>query len=489
MAIGYFIRQGDKTSCGGTVLESDTRVMMFGIAHAREGDAVTCGKDNKPYQIVGGVSQISSHGRRVAGTLDSVSSCPCRAQLLASTFKASYDFKEHAATQAAKASAVAQSATSVDNRAPAEPPPSSAVSAPFHPSSSFTEPSGQICQDLWQRYQQAAEKIVAPDGVLIADPKTRNRAINAAYARLWLEDPRFQWAGLAAFASKQVGCGLLHAAESIEKIQVDSDAAERRDRSARSGFWGLFSRGEPQRKVGIGDFERRQREAEQAQRENPLWWVDYRHDAGSLSVMQKNARYVHDRLALGNTTLFLDVYPLHAFYRDRGLSALETCLRSRKRIYGDARQAVLWPVTQERLRFGVDHDEIVHAFRAIDASNITKSVEHLAMHEQKNILQPAMYSDLILVTLLRGNQFSYVTDIPSGAAQAIELTLASQCQPVGDERTVRFSSSAMADLSDINQRMPFVLKAAKRFDDLLHNHNRHLIEQAIQDIAAGRGVR
>ncbi|SEM69473.1 Zn-binding Pro-Ala-Ala-Arg (PAAR) domain-containing protein, incolved in TypeVI secretion [Pseudomonas sp. ok272] len=489
MAIGYFIRQGDKTSCGGTVLESDTRVMMFGIAHAREGDAVTCGKDNKPYQIVGGVSQISSHGRRVAGTLDSVSSCPCRAQLLASTFKASYDFKEHAATQAAKASAVAQSATSVDNRAPAEPLPSSAVSAPFHPSSSFTEPSAQICQDLWQRYQQAAEKIVAPDGVLIADPKTRNRAINAAYARLWLEDPRFQWAGLAAFASKQVGCGLLHAAESIEKIQVDSDAAERRDRSARSGFWGLFSRGEPQRKVGIGDFERRQREAEQAQRENPLWWVDYRHDAGSLSVMQKNARYVHDRLALGNTTLFLDVYPLHRFYLERGLERLEQCLPARQGITGGGWPAVLWPVGQETLEFGIDYEEIVDTFRAVEAGNIAESVVHLAWHEQQNVLQPTMYSDLKLVALLIGNQLSHVTNFPSGAAQAIELTLAGQCRPVDDERTIGFSDRAIANLADITQRMPFVLKAARQFDALLQEQSRHLIEQAIRDIAAGGGVR
>ncbi|NBB63155.1 PAAR domain-containing protein, partial [Pseudomonas sp. ODNR1LW] len=27
MAKGYFIRKGDKTSCGGEVLEADTRVM------------------------------------------------------------------------------------------------------------------------------------------------------------------------------------------------------------------------------------------------------------------------------------------------------------------------------------------------------------------------------------------------------------------------------------------------------------------------------
>lgn len=74
------------------------------------------------------------------------------------------------------------------------------------------------CECIWRIFQREAEEIVAPGGILIEDPKERNRAINAAYARLWLHDSRFQWAGLAAFASKQVGCGLLHAAESINEI-------------------------------------------------------------------------------------------------------------------------------------------------------------------------------------------------------------------------------------------------------------------------------
>jgi hypothetical protein len=65
---------------------------------------------------------------------------------------------------------------------------------------------------------------VAPGGKLIAAPKARNKAINAAYAQLWRHDPRFQWAGLAAFASKQVGCGLLHAADTVEKIQAEEEA-------------------------------------------------------------------------------------------------------------------------------------------------------------------------------------------------------------------------------------------------------------------------
>jgi hypothetical protein len=55
--------------------------------------------------------------------------------------------------------------------------------------------------------------------------------------------------------------------------------------------------------------------------------------------------------------------------------------------------------------------------------------------------------------------------------------------------TIGSGNNFIADLADIDQRMPFVLKAATQFDELLRRSDRHLIEQAILDIAAGRGVR
>lgn len=94
-----------------------------------------------------------------------------------------------------------------------------------------------------------------------------------------------------------------------------------------------------------------------------------------------------------------------------------------------------------------------------------------------------------LIALLRSNHFSDITDIPSGAAQAIELTLASQRRPLDDGRTIAFSHNPFANLADIGQRMAFVLKAAAQFDDLLLSAERHRIEQAIEDIAEGRGSR
>ncbi|WP_256590854.1 MULTISPECIES: PAAR domain-containing protein [unclassified Pseudomonas] len=90
MTKGYFIGKDDKTACGGKVLDGDTHAIMHGVARAHEGDRVTCGKDGKTYTIVGGIPYMTSNGRAVAGTLDSRSGCPCKAELIPSVFSAGY---------------------------------------------------------------------------------------------------------------------------------------------------------------------------------------------------------------------------------------------------------------------------------------------------------------------------------------------------------------------------------------------------------------
>lgn len=127
MPEGYFIRKGDKTTCGGEVLEADTRVRMFGFAHAREGDRVSCGKNDEIYKIVGGISFMQSHGRLVAGSLDSVSSCPCRARLIPSTSEGSYEPRRDPGPNTARAPSeqpTRQPAQQSTTQAPASPYPS-----------------------------------------------------------------------------------------------------------------------------------------------------------------------------------------------------------------------------------------------------------------------------------------------------------------------------------------------------------------------------
>ena len=90
MTEGYYIGMGDKTTCGGEVLDGDNGIKTHALFHACEGDRVTCGKDGKIYRIVGGVSHMHSHGRLMAGTLDSRSGCPCKAELIPSEFRSTY---------------------------------------------------------------------------------------------------------------------------------------------------------------------------------------------------------------------------------------------------------------------------------------------------------------------------------------------------------------------------------------------------------------
>jgi type VI secretion system secreted protein VgrG len=90
MSKGYFIRKHDKTSCGGFVIEATPGIDMHGKDHALEWDRVTCGADGNTYRITGGIPSMTSEGRRLAGTLHSFSSCPCRARLIPSLFTATY---------------------------------------------------------------------------------------------------------------------------------------------------------------------------------------------------------------------------------------------------------------------------------------------------------------------------------------------------------------------------------------------------------------
>lgn len=105
MAIGHYIRRGDRTTCGGVVLEGNPSFSMHGVPVARAGDAVTCGKDGQHYVIAGGFQHFMIGGG-VAGTLDSVSTCPCSARLIHSLPSATYQSdRGDAQTASAAASA------------------------------------------------------------------------------------------------------------------------------------------------------------------------------------------------------------------------------------------------------------------------------------------------------------------------------------------------------------------------------------------------
>ena len=137
---GHFIGLHDKTTCGGTVLDGHDGIIMFGILHAREGDRVTCGKDGKTYRIVGGISYMISHGKAMAGTLDSYSDCPCKARLIPSVFEATYA-SDNSAPRTGR-SAV-QSASSAATSQPAAPRHSGFASSNAPAPAIFARPEPQ----------------------------------------------------------------------------------------------------------------------------------------------------------------------------------------------------------------------------------------------------------------------------------------------------------------------------------------------------------
>ena len=301
------------------------------------------------------------------------------------------------------------------------------------------------CIACWRFYQKKAEAIVAVD-----DPIARNRHINAAYAQLWLDDHRFQWAGLAAFASKQVGCGLLNAAEMIGKSASDSAVNLRKVTS-----------------VGPA-----------------AWMMAYGAQSAAGAATAEGAAKVYQMLAKGNTSLFLDVWPLHMFYKQFGLQRFKRCLPERKLLRG----SVTWPIGNS-VPFAEERPQILSAFSAIDSGRTEDGVRDLAIHEQINILQPAMYNDPAFALLMRANQFAWALNIPTGSARQIQLALANQCTVSGAnaQKSELFSKQPLANLADPQQRMAFVLRAAQRFNELLHHPtDKYDVENSLYLIAHSR---
>jgi hypothetical protein len=134
------------------------------------------------------------------------------------------------------------------------------------------------CAQAWQQCESKADDILNKD----SDPVKRNKHINAAYAKMYLQDPKLEWLGAAAFASKQVGCG-------IKDAQYYKDLAEVDQKS---------------------------------------WNPD-----GPNPVIQTQGAYaapVCDALANGNKAVFKDIYPAHVFYQTYGLDRMKQCADARR---------------------------------------------------------------------------------------------------------------------------------------------------------------
>ena len=248
MTTGYFIRQGDKTSCGGQVLEADTRVMMFGIPHCREGDRVSCGKHNGVYKIISGVPYMRSHGRLVAGSLDSVSSCPCSATLIPSAFTANY----RSANPAPLGQARTAPQSPVTSTQPISTPRThfasqSAASPLLQSSATPQEPGFYIVPRSMSRQQLEASLFESPSAQVLEKFRTLNsRQIEfKAGSMIVLSDPQ-------NYRCTREEAQLMSAASAVQTALVPLSTVEAdfmmKHRDEISGFLGYASTS-----VGIGE--------------------------------------------------------------------------------------------------------------------------------------------------------------------------------------------------------------------------------------------
>lgn len=98
MTTGFFLYHLDKTTCGGRILSgaSDDTYEIGGIERqqVRAGDPVTCGKHEGRFRVCGGMGdtyEVGGELKEWAGSLDSYSSCPCRARFIPSVQSHTYE--------------------------------------------------------------------------------------------------------------------------------------------------------------------------------------------------------------------------------------------------------------------------------------------------------------------------------------------------------------------------------------------------------------
>lgn len=73
---------------------ASSNITHHGLNVARMYDPVSCGKNPGIFRISGGIQNYTAYGTPCAGTLNSISTCPCRAKIFASEFSSVYEFIE-----------------------------------------------------------------------------------------------------------------------------------------------------------------------------------------------------------------------------------------------------------------------------------------------------------------------------------------------------------------------------------------------------------
>lgn len=260
---------------------------------------------------------------------------------------------------------------------------------------------------------------------LVKDFGARAARIAAAYARFYLEQEsgcntalkgRFYWMGLAAFASKQVKCGL----DFIKTASHFSFAA------------GPLA-------------------------EAPLW-------------IGKNS------LGKGNFWLFQDIYVWHWFYANHP-AMFKDC--SEERNADDYEKNVIsvlrkMPWADEALEIVKNfkvNDYVRAGFKAVEAFEAATDFEakraaqfesllQIANHEQRMVLQPMIYNSVLFRRVLDVQQkMEFVPWLPQRLA-----AFSTACDVENKDEKVQMTEG---DLYDENERMSFITDIAENYHKLM----------------------
>lgn len=308
------------------------------------------------------------------------------------------------------------------------------------------------CEALWAIGQQRAVKLLSDEKEcpikgkrteLISDFSTRAGRIAAAYARFYLElepgcDPklkgRFYWMGLAAFASKQVKCGL-------DFIKTASHI-----------------------------------------------FVDYRNPQGKAIVEAAKTplKIGKNSLGKGNFWLFQDIYVWHWFYANHK-EQFKPCAGERDASkYPQVARTLLnsLPWANEALPV-VNNlkvtDYVNIGFTKINAfeetSNIAQrqglqlaSLMHIADHEQRKILQPLIYNDLSFQLLL---DTQALMEVLPGTPKRL-AAFSESCDTSSNDLKAEMSEGGLYNESE---RMRFITTIAQKYHSLMMERTGYMEEK------------
>lgn len=340
----------------------------------------------------------------------------------------------------------------------------------------------------------------------------RIRVIASHYARMYLETSkkgnknlkgRFYWMGLAAFAAKQVYCGVLAMDDMVNKV------------SSISSYYGNK----------LDDFTG-------AKKIIPEWMVHLEENA----LSGKELQYVRERMLLGNLFLFFDIYPYHFLYRDLPCSFFEAINRRNSQNYVSTVKTDLYDLPyckelglikhfaykeKKHLKSAFKNIKKTEEFLRQNKGVITESVRKtqwqslldIADHEQRVILQSCFYApngriDPKLKTIFDKQKqldkhINSLTVLDWFAdVQGRQAVLTNACQlssffmQDNSDRekffkdmtnSKEFNSTEGENLYDVDQRMEFITRIAKDYHFIMLKYKAK-VEGYMQSIVDGNIV-